>query len=386
MATVHGMRWTKAALMAAVGSCFVGVALAQDADKAKKADPAPAEAKAPEGKAAEFNKVLKVGDAAPALRVEKWLKGSPVTSFEKGKIYVLEAWATWCGPCIQAMPHLSELQHQYKDKGVTIIGVNIWEDARGETYTPETLSNVEKFVTSQGERMDYAVAYDGPAKGMDHAYMAPAQQQGIPCSFVIDGKGNIAFIGNPQALDEVLPRVLDGKWDYAEGPKQMEAMMEELYAPDGILRLKDVKDRLKRFSTFEEKYPRMAKNFWLMKYNLNIAAGEHATAAAAGKAFVDDATARKNANDLSQIAFAIMNPKTTNEKRDYDLALRAAKEAVKLSEEKEPMILETLARTYAEKGEFEKAVEAMEKALKVSLERTKPEFTAALEKYKKKQK
>ncbi|WP_437918099.1 TlpA family protein disulfide reductase [Sphingobacterium sp. LRF_L2] len=50
-----------------------------------------------------------VGDPAPPIRYSKWLKGTPVENYEKGHIYVIECWATWCGPCIAAMPHLSEL-------------------------------------------------------------------------------------------------------------------------------------------------------------------------------------------------------------------------------------------------------------------------------------
>jgi thiol-disulfide isomerase/thioredoxin len=55
-------------------------------------------------------KELLVGDAAPPLTVRKFVKGEPVTSLEKGKIYVLDFWATFCRPCLEAMPHVSELQ------------------------------------------------------------------------------------------------------------------------------------------------------------------------------------------------------------------------------------------------------------------------------------
>ena len=69
---------------------------------------------------------LVVGSQAPPLKVSRFLKGEPITSFEPGKIYVIEFWATWCGPCVAAMPHVSELQKQFP--AVTFVGVNVWDE------------------------------------------------------------------------------------------------------------------------------------------------------------------------------------------------------------------------------------------------------------------
>lgn len=64
------------------------------------------------------------GQAAPALAVKDWLNSPALTLAElKGKIVVLDFWATWCGPCLAAVPHTNELQAKYADKGVVIVGV-----------------------------------------------------------------------------------------------------------------------------------------------------------------------------------------------------------------------------------------------------------------------
>src|SRR5262249_31400996 len=97
-------------LLVALPLCLVGVVNgAEDAKPAvdKKEQPAV---------------TLKVGDPAPVLSASKWLQGEPMKAFQPGKVYVVEFWATWCGPCLLFMPHLAELQAQYKDKGVTCIG------------------------------------------------------------------------------------------------------------------------------------------------------------------------------------------------------------------------------------------------------------------------
>jgi thiol-disulfide isomerase/thioredoxin len=152
---------------------------------------------------------LKVGDAAPPLLIEKWVKGDPVEKLEKGKVYVVEFWATWCGPCIAAFPHVTELQKKYADKGLTVIGVDIWE--RGDR------TKVPEFVEKQGERMGYTVAMEqvdeaNPREGkMAQTWMRAAGQRGIPCAFIIDREGKIAWIGHPMTMDKPLEKAIGAK-------------------------------------------------------------------------------------------------------------------------------------------------------------------------------
>src|ERR1041385_8142862 len=70
---------------------------------------------------------LSVGDPAPKLQVAKWVQGEPVTGFKPGQTYVVEFWATWCGPCKVSIPHLNELHEKFKDKHLVVIGQDCWE-------------------------------------------------------------------------------------------------------------------------------------------------------------------------------------------------------------------------------------------------------------------
>jgi len=158
---------------------------------------------------------LKVGDAAPKLQVSSWVQGDPVKSFEKDKVYIVEFWATWCGPCRVSIPHLNELHTKYKDKGVIVIGQNVWENNPGE---------VAPFVKKMGKDMTYRVALDELAGGkadngkMAKTWMTAAGQNGIPAAFVIDKAGKIAWIGHPMSLTEsLLDQVVAGTYEPKKG-------------------------------------------------------------------------------------------------------------------------------------------------------------------------
>ncbi len=148
---------------------------------------------------------LKIGDTAPKLEVGKFVKGTPITKFEPGKVYVVEFWATWCGPCIDVFPHLSEVAKKFEGK-VEVIGVNIGDKPKECGYT----ERIEKFVKEQGNRMKYSVVTDTQGSAMQNTWFAAAGQQYIPCAMIVDKEGKLFWIGSPNAgLTTVIQAALD---------------------------------------------------------------------------------------------------------------------------------------------------------------------------------
>lgn len=148
---------------------------------------------------------LHIGDPAPPLKVREWLKGNPIQSFEKGKVYVLEFWAAWCPPCRAAIPRLSVLAEKYRGK-VTIAGIDVMEQGIN------SFEKVKRFVDSMGNRMNYPVAAED-SNFMTTGWLNALGAQGIPHSIVVDAEGRVAWLGHPMYLDNILPQILKNKWD-----------------------------------------------------------------------------------------------------------------------------------------------------------------------------
>jgi thiol-disulfide isomerase/thioredoxin len=144
------------------------------------------------------DKPLSGNDPAPALSVAKWVKGEPV-KLEDGKgknIYVVEFWATWCPPCRESIPHLTQLQKKYKDANVVVVGVT---DEDEETVAP--------FLKKMGDKMDYHVALDKDGETYK-AFEAIAPIPGIPTAFVINKDGKVVWHGHPMdKLEDVLEQL-----------------------------------------------------------------------------------------------------------------------------------------------------------------------------------
>lgn len=86
-----------------------------------------------------------------------WLQGAPIAKYERGRVYVIEFWATWCPPCLRSIPHLSALQQKYSST-LTIVGVN----AEGMLGNHADINKVHDFMNRHGKEMTYTVAMEDP--------------------------------------------------------------------------------------------------------------------------------------------------------------------------------------------------------------------------------
>lgn len=167
----------------------------------------------------ERNMTLGLESPAPPIKVENWLRGQPLTSFQPGKVYIVEFWATWCASCVAALSDLVQLQEKYRDSGVEVLGIAAGE--RAQTAEKARIK-LDAWLTEKLPNLNYRVGLDY-TREMDELWMDSSFSIGISTSFVVDRDGHIAFIGSPTQLEEVLPKILAGSWRISDEAKAADA-------------------------------------------------------------------------------------------------------------------------------------------------------------------
>lgn len=298
---------------------------------------------------------LSVGDPAPALKVTQWMNGDDPKAFEKDKVYVLEFWATWCGPCIRAMPHLTELQKENKGKGLVVIGLTNKDD------NGNTKESVTKFVAKSKAKVGYVMGYSDGDENWK-AYMDAAGQEGIPCSYVVGKDGKIAYIGHPMYLDAVLPKVLAGTWTKgdAEAAEKMDAEFKK------VLGEEKTEGMLDKLTGFEKAYPEMAKTGVVrqMHFALLMETKKWDDAKTMAEDLIAASEKGKKA-EPAVFAIGLANVQANPDKKHFDLGVKALETALKF-DDKDLGILITAVQVYLSVGDKDKAAAFGKKAVEAA--------------------
>ena len=153
-------------------------------------------------KSAPSKPLLTAGVAAPDFEAEAWGGGSLRLADYRGKIVVLDFWATWCGPCMSAMPHVEKVYQAVKDKGVVVLGVCVYDEK--EAY--------QKWVPEKKNQYHFTFAYDPAARTDKSIAGSKYNADSIPTTYVIDKQGKVAaaIVGydeNDKRLEEALAKL-----------------------------------------------------------------------------------------------------------------------------------------------------------------------------------
>ena len=165
--------------------------------------------------------------AAPVFPAESlpetWVSGERPDHWEPGHLYLVECWASWCGPCLRAMSHLEALWQEVKDERIHVIGVNV-----GEQRTSE---DIQAFLAKRPVPPTYSICRDP-----QNLVRKRVEFRGIPFAFAVR-EGEVVWEGHPSTLTADKLRALrDGrdpnvvpppKPKVASAAVDMVAMLEE---------------------------------------------------------------------------------------------------------------------------------------------------------------
>ncbi|MCK6455919.1 MAG: TlpA family protein disulfide reductase [Phycisphaerae bacterium] len=296
----------------------------------------------------------KLGDKSPPIIVEQWVSGKPnVLPGQSGAdkhVFVLEFWATWCGPCRQTIPHLNKLHEKLRGKGLIVLGLSNEE--------PEVISAYLK-----KNKMQYAVgAYSEESD--TSAWMK--EVDGIPTAYVIDRAGKVVWTGHPLAgMDEVVEKVIAGTYDVAAARKQaadarrlieIQGNVREAFRGRNYSRALELIDQ---WIAIQKDNPQPYYIRQEILRAMDRPASQREEVAAAMEAAVQD-----NAESLRSVAIIELGKGAIAE-RDPVRALRAARRSVELTQGKDAECLQTLAHVQATLGLIDEAIETQRAAVQL---------------------
>ena len=134
------------------------------------------------------------GKPMPKLSLAGWINGQVTPEDMKGKILIIDFYATWCGPCIRGIPHNNEMMSKYKDKGVLIFGV-CTTDTGQEKMEDVAKANDMKYPSARDPKLESQKAW---------------RVSYYPTFAIVDRKGILRAIGvQPEYVEKVVDKLLE---------------------------------------------------------------------------------------------------------------------------------------------------------------------------------
>lgn len=369
---------------------------------------------------------LTIGSQAPALDIEHWVSDGggrlkPVTDFEKGNVYVVEFWATWCPPCVASMPHIAELQKKMIDQNVQIISVSdedldtveqfldravpagiarslqkqqeIADEKPGQVDQEKQTGDPGLDSTNEANKLTfreltsaYSLATD-PDQSVYNDYMVASGEGGIPTAFIVGKQGLIEWIGHPMELDDPLEQVVEDKWDreaYLKNRAQQASIEQAIMEVYEELQNGKIDKGLKKLDTLIQDHKGTELSVGLRA--LRIQLFMQIDPAKAAKELNDVAAEIADAQVLNGIAWSIVEYDEEGESELSDdllaAAVTVAEKAVSLAPE-DGAVLDTLSHLVYMQGDLDRAIKLQTKAIELApeIEELK-EFLESLQKEK----
>jgi thiol-disulfide isomerase/thioredoxin len=165
----------------------------------------------------------KIGDTAPPLKVVNLTAG--ITKIEKGNVYVIDFWATWCAACLEDLPRVSAIADAYRGR-VEFLGVNTRDEKDVAQSKPDTraeqLIRIKRFVKNAAPILRFPIAIDDEFHSTSKEWFSMTGSSSLPVSFIVDRNRTVVWFGSSRELESVLPQVVEGTWDAKKFKEQVE--------------------------------------------------------------------------------------------------------------------------------------------------------------------
>ena len=136
-----------------------------------------------------------IGKPAKDFKVELFSGGTFSLSAQRGKVVLIDFWATWCPPCVKGIPHLKEFYKEYKGRGFEIVGISLDSDRQA----------VEDYIKK--EKLEWGIVYSG--KGWFDDLVKYYSVNLIPSYWLIDREGVLRYFGVPLRDAEKMKKAIE---------------------------------------------------------------------------------------------------------------------------------------------------------------------------------